>query len=113
MDEKLFSEIVLLIGSKAGRDHLSFQPSTRLERDLNIYRDDAYELLIDYGKKFNVDVSNFMFADYFDGEGYDPFGWIIDLFKMKIEHIPNKVLTIEHLIKGVKAGKLDEEVINS
>ena len=108
MDEKLFEAIGLFIGNKTGRDPGFFKSSTRLEKDLGIYGDDASELINAYGKKFNVDISNLKLSEYFDGEGLDSFGGIIDLFKMRITHVPNKVLTIEHMVNGVKAGKLDE-----
>ena len=83
--------------------------TTRLELDLGIYGDDAIELLVAYGKEFNVDISNFMAADYFSGEGLD----IGELFgKLFKDEIPRKELTISDLEKGAIAGKLDEEVIN-
>ena len=72
-----------------------------LQHDLTIYGDDAVDLMVAYGKKFNVDVSQFMAADYFSGEGgfsyFDP---------------PIKQLTINHMVAGVLAGKLDEVIIN-
>jgi hypothetical protein len=90
--------------------------STRLYEDLGIYGDDAVEFLIDFGKEFNVDVSNFMAADYFKGEpGVDFVTPIINLFKKdKIKPVKaTKTLTLGHLEKAIKAGRLDEEVINS
>ncbi len=38
--------------------------------DLNIYGDDADELLNKYSKMFNVSLRNFKFSDYFPSEGY-------------------------------------------
>ena len=90
--------------------------STRLYEDLSIYGDDAVEFLIDFGREFNVDVSNFMAADYFKGEpGVDFITPIINLFKKdKIKPIKvTKTLTLGHLQKAIKAGRLDEDVINS
>jgi len=55
-----------------------------------------------------VDVTKFMAADYFDGEG--------DPILPAVIRIPtgkkNKILTVGHLEKGILAGRLDEEVIN-
>jgi len=89
---------------------------TRLYEDLKIYGDDAVEFLIDFGKEFNVDVSNFMAADYFKGEsGVDFITPIINLFKKdKIKPTKaTKTLTLGHLEKAISVGRLDEEVINS
>lgn len=82
--------------------------NTGLEDDLGVYGDDAVELMIDYGKHFHVDVSNFMFADYFSGEGNDLF---LGLFRKNKK--ARKMLTVGHLYKGIIAGRLDEDVINS
>ena len=42
---------------------------TGMQRELGVYGDDAVEFLVAYAKNFHVDVSHFMGADYFDGEG--------------------------------------------
>ncbi|OJW79856.1 MAG: hypothetical protein BGO69_13535 [Bacteroidetes bacterium 46-16] len=77
---------------------------TRIEEDLGITGDDASELLVAFGKKFNVDVSHFMFDEYFNPEGTNWF---------RPTYVPNKkILTIAHLEKAVITGKLDESVIN-
>jgi hypothetical protein len=54
-----------------------------LYEDLGIYGDDATDLLISYGKRFNVDVSKFMAADYFKGKGVDMIGNFTRLFTGK------------------------------
>ncbi len=89
-------------------------PQARLYDDLGIYGDDAVELLVNYGKRFNVDVSKFMAADYFKGEG--GIDLILDgLARFLTGEIPSsglKVLTVRDLENGILAGKLDGEVIN-
>jgi hypothetical protein len=85
----------------------------RLYEDLGIYGDDAVEFLIAFGKEFNVDVSNFLAADYFKGEGIDFITPILNLFRNKRVTTNKKVLTLGHLEKSIKAGRLDEEVINT
>jgi len=83
---------------------------SRLYEDLGVYGDDATELLVKYGKQFNVDVSKFMAADYFKGEGIDLIGGLIRLISGKrLSEL--KVLTVKDLEKGIVAGRLDEEVI--
>jgi acyl carrier protein len=91
---------------EAGRDTSGITESTCLERDLGIYGDDAVDYIVAFGKAFNVDVSKFMAADYFTGEGFS----LLEMFKKGRE---KKELSIGALIKAIKAGRLDEEVINS
>lgn len=85
---------------------------TRLENDLGVHGDDAVEFIIAYGKHYNVDVSNFMAADYFSGEGLNILDSLIEIFK-KEKKASKKTLTVGHLYRGILAGKLNEEVINS
>lgn len=84
--------------------------TTMIEDDLKITGDDAVEFIIAYGKRFNVDISNFKTDKYFDYEG-DKLFLIISrlLFSRKRR---DKSLTIEDLEKGIQSGRLDEEVIN-
>ncbi|HEV7229844.1 MAG TPA: DUF1493 family protein [Bacteroidia bacterium] len=79
---------------------------TRIETDLDITGTDAIQLILEYGKHFNVNVSEFLAAEYFEAEGSFP--WFN--FNKKRN---KKTLTISHLEKGIRAGRLDEEIINS
>jgi hypothetical protein len=106
--EKLKEFMVEQAGVCAGE----VTPISRLYDDLGIYGDDASELLIGYGRKFNVDVSKFMAADYFKGEGDEISPGIIRAIFNKPEP-KYKNLIVGHLEKGIIAGRLDEEVINS
>jgi acyl carrier protein len=108
MNESLEAFIVEMSGIRKEK----VTSEARLLYDLRITGDDAVELLIAYGKEFNVDVSNFMAADYFEPEG-DP---ILPAIVRWITGKPNpimKVLTVDDLEKGIIAGKLDEDIINS
>lgn len=78
---------------------------TSIEKDLAITGMEAIEFIVDFGIFFNVDVSQFKAADYFEAEGASIFsGW---------SSRPRKNLTLGHLEKAIQAGRLDEEVINS
>lgn len=77
---------------------------TSIEDDLAITGMDAVELIVDFGKRFNVDVSRFMAAEYFASEGSS----IFSIWSSK----PPKKITLGHLEKAIKAGRLDEEIIN-
>ena len=104
---ELLNALKAFTQEEAGRDSKNITEETCLERDLGIYGDDAVEYIIAFGKAFNVDVSKFMAADYFSGEGIPLFS----IFRKKKQE--KKELSFAHLIKAIKAGRLDEEVINS
>lgn len=78
---------------------------TRLQDDLGVYGDDATDLLLAYAKTFHVDVSCFMAADYFDGEGVDVLAWF------RLVKPRRKDLTVGHLQQGIDAQRLDEAII--
>lgn len=85
--------------------------SSSLENDLGIYGDDAVDFIIAFSKKFNVDITNFMAADYISAEGIDVLGPVVGLFRRQ-EKKDKKDLTMQHLEKAVIVGRLDEAVIN-
>ena len=112
MAQTILDQIKDLIEQQQGIDRKEISISTRIENDLDITGDDAIEFLIEFGKRFNVDVSKFMAADYFAGEGLDSIG-IISRFLTGRKKKERKALTVAHLIKAIKAGRLDETVIDS
>lgn len=103
MNEEIFEKIQAFIVERIGVDELEVTTNASLQNDLGIYGDDAIDFFIAFGREFNVDVSKFMAADYFNGEGVDIFGL----------RNPKKPFTVGHLEKAVIAGRLDDEVINS
>ncbi len=84
---------------------------TKIEEDLGITGDDAWAFFVKYSEKFNVDITNFLMYDYFKGEGVDLLSLILEFFKLK-KRVAKKFFTVEYLVKGIEAGKLDEEVID-
>lgn len=108
---KFYERLKAFISEFSGCEEDEILESTGLQKDLGIYGDDSTELLVKYSKEFNVDVSNFMAADYFSGEGEIIFLPVLRrLFKVK--HT-KKNLTVGHLLKGIIFGRLDEDVINN
>ncbi len=84
---------------------------TRIEEDLGITGDEAWDFFVEYSKRFNVDVTNFLMYDYFKAEGIDFLSPILEFFRVKKKTV-KKVFVVEYLLKGIVAGKLDEDVIN-
>jgi acyl carrier protein len=112
MNDELFNKVKEFTVEQAAVTEAEVTENASLENDLGVYGDDAVEFILAYGKEFNVDVSRFMAADYFDGEGDVILPSIIRAITGK-KKSPKKTLTLNHLVKGVIAGRLDEEVINS
>lgn len=112
MSEDIFDKLKSFVVEKAGVDANEVVREAGIEEDLGIYGDDAMELLVAYGKFFNVDVTKFMAADYFSPEGDAILPAIIRLFTGN-KRRKTKILTVGHLEKGILAGRLDEGVINS
>ena len=84
--------------------------STSMQGDLGIYGDDATDFLLAYAKAFNVDVTQFMAADYFDAEGAgQPLGQLFRWFGATM--VRKKELTVGHLQRGIDAKRLDEQII--
>lgn len=84
---------------------------TDLQDDLGVRGDDAVEFLIAYGKRFNVDVSKFMAADYFNSESFGLLAYLTA--KLFGSSEKRKPFTVNYLYKGIVAGCLNEEVINA
>jgi Protein of unknown function (DUF1493) len=85
-----FAELVFFIRDKTGVHEMPITRDTLIEDDLGVTGDDADDLLKAFSEKYNVDISNF--------------------------NLQNRTITpfnIGHLEKGIIAGRLDEEVINS
>ncbi|MBC7688235.1 MAG: DUF1493 family protein [Aquabacterium sp.] len=112
MSEEIFDKLKTFVIKQAAVEDEEVTRNAGIEEDLGIYGDDAVDLLIAYGKTFNVDVTKFMAADYFSNEG-DPILPAIIRFLTNKKKRKTKVLTVGHLEKGILAGRLDEEVINS
>jgi hypothetical protein len=112
MEENIFIKIEDFVTRERWEYDFPLLRSTQLEKDLRITGDDAIEFIIAYGKKFDVDVSNFMAADYFEGEGIDFLKELFVLIGLSRNNA-KKNLTLGDLEKGIITGKLDEETINS
>jgi acyl carrier protein len=69
MNDDIFRKLEQFVKEQRWEYEFPLTRNTAVEKDLSITGDDAVEFLLAYGKKFDVDVSNFMAADYFDGEG--------------------------------------------
>jgi hypothetical protein len=111
MDKNLYDNLVNFVIRQSVVNDEEITEKTRIVDDLGVNGDDGPEFMIAYGKEFSVDVSRFMAAEYFDGEGDIILPAIIRMIAGK-EKRQRKILTVDHLSKGLVWGRLDEEIIN-
>lgn len=112
MSEEIFEKLKQFIVNEVGVEDEEVTREAGIEKDLGIYGDDSDDFLIAFGKEFNVDISQFPIGDYFSDEG-DPILPAIIRFLTNKKKRKTKELTVGHLEKGILAGRLDEEIINS
>lgn len=91
--------------SRVGKIKHPISHETRIEEDIKIAGDDAYEFIADFGKKFNIDVTQFKFSEYFSEEGFS--------FFASSKKAASRELTIGHLLSAIRVGKLDDTVIEN
>ena len=79
-------------------------------RDLGVWGDDAWDLLVKFVKKYNVDGQTLLFSAHFESEGYtlvDMYKDIVSIITMK--KYPNnlKPLSVADLVNAARIGKFD------
>ncbi|MCX2800793.1 DUF1493 family protein [Microbulbifer thermotolerans] len=80
--------------------------STRLFHDLGIDGEDAMDLISEFSKSYEVDVSNFQYSEYFGNEGAaSPFSLIKMILNCRTQ-ADKKELTVEKLIESIREGYL-------
>ncbi len=112
MSDDIFESIKLLSEKKMGKYRKPLLRDTTLEKDLGMSGDDAVEFVLDFSKKFSVDVSKFEIKKYFFPEGDSILPAIMRLFTGK-KNPKKRELKLGDLEKAAIAGRLDEEIINS
>ena len=117
MEAAVSKELVDFIRRECGISGMeAISARTGMQRDLGVYGDDAVEFLVAYGAHFHVDVTHFMAADYFDGEGSDILGVLLSILRLQAWLPANqtrKELTVGHLQRGIEAQRLDEQVLGA
>ena len=104
MIEDAFEKLKAFVIRHRGKYRFPLERTTTIMTNLGIDGDDAYDFIVAYGEKFQVDITNFMLSNYFNSEGFGFFTAVTD-------PRPKKKLTLGDLEKGILAGKLNEEII--
>ena len=106
-DENTLEKIKTFIEDKCGIDRIKIKSESRIEEDLKITGTDAVEFIFEFGKQFDINVSNFIIADYFEPGGLNKINWFFSKKASK------RTLTVAHLEKAVALGQLDEMIFKS
>lgn len=104
MDEyEIWEQVVRF--AKEERWDGEFTHATDLVNDLKLKGDDAYEFICSFSDRFNVNIADFKFEEYFYPEGDCVLRELLNivLFR-KIEN--KKKITLGNLVEGVKEGRL-------
>lgn len=101
--ENRFTGLVSFIREIIREYKMPITRETLIEDDLGVTGDEAEKLIMAFGNKYNIDISNFNFAKYC----YEEPG----VFNFQNQKIAP--LTVGDLEKAIIAGQLDDEIINS
>jgi hypothetical protein len=101
MNSKFFEEVICFTKEFSGEEKVNYNENTDIEKNVGITGDDAWDYLVAFGKKFNVDVSKFDFDDHFDMEGAYFFG-----VEMTNINRNKKPITIGVLVDAIISGKI-------
>ena len=112
ISEEAFNKLKAFVVKQSAVTDEEICRTTEIENGLGITGDDAVEFMVAFGKEFNVDVTRFMAADYFEAEGDKILPTLIRFLTGRKKKA-KKILTVGHLEKGILAGRLDEEIINN
>jgi len=75
-------EVVRFISDTLSIPIQSIQDSSSLNHDLKVDGDDAMDFIVAFSKYYNVDISEFVFSDYFGGEiCANPVSLLVGIFK--------------------------------
>jgi acyl carrier protein len=103
-ESEIFEEVRTLISYRCGIREREIQINSRLEKDLRVTGDDTIELLEEYSKRFDVDVSRLDVGKYAAPEGFD----ILMLFHNR----QKGDISVSNLVEGIVKGYLDSSVID-
>lgn len=98
-----YSELYKLLQVYSCEKHDDSTPNLSLSNDLGIYGDDAAEFIVSFSEKFNVDISEFNFDRYFEGEGDAITKFVVKFFNGEKN---KKDLSINDLKSAIQSGKL-------
>lgn len=97
------SKFYKFLKEETGKFFDDASPNCYIEKDLEIYGDEAEDFLMKFSNEFNVDITSFNFGEHFNFEIDTISLWIYSLFNKG----KKKDLTINDLKKSLITGKLE------
>ncbi|MBP1224728.1 DUF1493 family protein [Flavobacterium sp. 1355] len=97
------SKFYKFLKEETGKNFDDESPNYYIEKDLNIYGDEAEDFLMKFSNEFKVDITSFNFGEHFNPEADKIYLWFYNLFYKKNK----KDLTIEDLKKAIIKTKLE------
>lgn len=67
-NKDLYESLILFIRQEIREFKKSIDKETTIDDDLGVTREDAAYLIVNFGKKYSVDVSKFKFSAFFNEE---------------------------------------------
>lgn len=100
------TKLINFISDITGMEPSQINSESLIESDIGVTGEDAEDLIKQFAKKFRVNINQFDFAKYFYEE---------PTFSIVFNHNSQtlKPFAVKHLEKAIKAGRLDDEIINS
>jgi len=78
----LENDVLEFVSNRLAVPSAKLSMTTRLGADLGLDGDDASEFMAEFAAKFDVDLSEFVFDDYFAVEtAFNPIGFLFRLFR--------------------------------
>ena len=102
---ELVKEVIDFVAAQRGVKPEKIGLPTRLSQDLGVGGDDGDDLIIDFGRRFNVDLTGFDSLPYFGEEAaFNPLVYLYFLLfdRKKLQLTP---LTIRDLVEAAERGR--------
>jgi hypothetical protein len=112
MNNIIFEKIVSFIEEERWKYPFTLERTTSLDEDLSINGDDAKDFIRAFGRKFNIEVANFIALTQFESDGDVIIPGMVRFLSGK-KKIIFKNIKIGDLEKAVIAGKLDDTILEN
>lgn len=111
MDNEILTKIISFIEEERWKYDFPLERHTKLDEDLTINGDDAKDFIRAFGRKFNIEVANFIAVTQFETDGEVILPGMVRFLSGR-KKIDFKVITIGDLEKAVIIGRLDETILS-
>ncbi|MHC0448248.1 hypothetical protein ACWA1F_22775 [Flavobacterium sp. 3-218] len=98
-----YSKLYQFLNKQTGKFFNDQSPNYWIEKDLGIYGDEAVDFLVQFSSGFDVNISDFNFAEHFNSESDKISLFVSNFFKRKNK----KDLTIQDLKDALIKRRLE------